>query len=154
LTRRPLSLRAQSVDVIESLSASNASLTADVATAQAALAQAAAASASRVANAAADAANAGASVARALKAQLVYRGGGNSLRAEVVNLSEAAFALLSAGRGKSFNVDAQQFGATFSRTELAKCLRYGAVLVPAWPLHVSYNSSGTLKVTGKYFMCK
>ena len=103
----------------------------------------------RASDAALDAANAGAAVGRALKKQLIYRGG-CTLRAEVVNLSVEAFNLLSRDRGKSFNVDAQQYAATFGAASLYKSLRYGSCLVPDWPLHVSYNSSGTLKVTGKF----
>ncbi len=126
----------KSLDVIDSLQASNESLTADLAAAKAATAKAVAANTAREASAAGDAASAGAAVARALKAQLIYRGGGCSLRAEVVNLSEAAFALLSAGRGKSFNVDESGFGTTFGGSSLYKCLRYGAALVPMWPVRV------------------
>lgn len=207
------SLHRAEPDTIQTLSASNASLTADVASAQAALAKASAAQASRVANASFDASRAGDSIARTLKAQLVYRqrqparrggqpvgaGVGGALRRPQQNLHRRCAAvrcvrLLLGSMRAACTIRSTRFdfsvcvlcaspAATFSTIELAKCLRYGAVLVPAWPvrhlmldcaaahapsgsashspavvlartqLRVSY-SVGTLKVTGKYVMMK
>ena len=146
-------LSSQSLDTIDTLEASNASLTEDVCAAQKALSAAEAANTARTANAAAEASHAGAAVCRALKAQLVYRGG-CTLRAEVANLSAEAWSLLSNGRGKTFYVDSKDFAATFGSTSMYKSLRYGSILVPIWPLHVSYNSTGSMKVNGKFCMDK
>jgi hypothetical protein len=137
-TARPTAAhRAQSLDTIDTLTASNDSLSAELKSVKAALALATATQAAVVANAGADAANACASVARTLKSQLIYRGGSSSLRAEVVNLSAEAFAIISAGRGKSFNIDESGFTRTFGSSSLYKCLRYGSVLVPVWPVRAA-----------------
>jgi hypothetical protein len=127
-------LRAQSLDTIDTLSATVESLTAELKTTKAALALATATQAAVAANAGSDAANACAFVARTLKSQLIYRGGSGNLRAEVVNLSAEAYAIISAGRGRSFSVDERAFTTTFGSSSLYKCLRYGSVLVPQWPV--------------------
>ena len=109
-----------------------------------------------------DARNALATLEGQLKSQMVYsRGGsgGGRFGGQTTGVSDHAWAHISGLAGTPAGAAkismTEELTTKLSITSLYKGLRYGAVLVPRWPLQLTFiHGSGVMCLTGSYWMEK